>query len=91
MTRMPHAASATAKPYGVLNAGCWSVWCRSCRWRTEPTPTGPDLESFRVVRAAAERAWRDHQDGEHETEGAPAGRLAVVGSAPPAILPEVVA
>jgi hypothetical protein len=78
-----------ANPYPVLNAGLWSVWCRSCTWRTEPTPTGPDLESFRAVRAAAEAAWSDHQDREHQPEGAPAGRLGEVGSAPPAIFPEV--
>ncbi len=69
MTRMPHAASATAKPYGLLNAGCWSVWCRACPWRTEPTPAAPDLESFRAVRAASEAAWRDHQEKAHGSEG----------------------
>ena len=78
-------------PYGVLNAGFWSVWCRTCRWRTEPTPTGPDLVSFRAVRVTAEAAWREHQADAHEVEGAPAGRLGEVGSAPPAILPAVVA
>jgi hypothetical protein len=76
-------------PYGVLNAGTWSLRCRACPWRTEPTPTGPDGVSFRAVRVAAERAWRDHVDHEHETVGAPAGRLQGVGSAPPAILSEV--
>jgi hypothetical protein len=76
--------------YGVLNAGCWSVWCRACLWRTEPRSAGSDVASFRRVRAAAEAAWRQHQDRDHvKTEGAPAGRLAEVGSAPPAILPEV--
>jgi hypothetical protein len=81
--------TATTSPYGVLNAGTWSVWCRACPWRSEPTPTGPDRASFRAVCAAAETAWGDHQDHEHETEGAPADRLVEVGSAPPAILPEV--
>ncbi len=76
-------------PCGVLNAGLWSLWCRTCHWRTEPAPTGPDVESFRAVRAAAGQAWREHQAQEHGQEGAPAGRLGEVGSAPPAILPEV--
>jgi len=80
--------SATATPYGVLNAGTWSVWCRRCDWRAEPTPTGPNLASFRVVRAEAEAAWRGHQKDEHKTEGAPADRLVEVGSAPPAIMAE---
>jgi hypothetical protein len=78
--------SATATPYGVLNAGTWTLWCRTCPWRTRPTPVGPDVASFRAVRQAAEQAWRNHA---HETEGAPAGRLVEVGSAPPAIFPEV--
>jgi len=78
-----------AGPYGVLNAGFWSVWCRTCPWLAEPTPTGPDRESFRAARTAAEAAWRGHRVDEHQLEGAPAGRLAVVGSAPPAMLPEV--
>jgi hypothetical protein len=81
--------SATITPYGVLNAGAWSLWCRTCSWRTEPTSTGPDRASFHAVRAAAEQAWRDHHQDAHEVEGAPAGRLVEVGSAPPAILPEV--
>jgi hypothetical protein len=76
-------------PYGVLNAGAWVLRCRACPWRTEPMPTGPDRASFRAVRVAAERAWRDHQQEAHETEGAPAGRLGEVGSAPPVILAEV--
>jgi hypothetical protein len=79
---------AAVGPYGVLNAGFWSVWCRFCAWRSEQTPTGPDVASFRAVRAAAEAAWCEHQAVVHEL-GAPAGRLAEVGSAPPAILPEV--
>ena len=81
--------SAVTSPYGVLNAGTWSVWCRACPWRTEPAPTGPDLEGFRAVRATAEAAWRDHQVDAHQAEGAPAGRLVEVGSASPAILEEV--
>ena len=81
--------TATTSPYGVLNAGTWSLWCRACPWRTEPTPTGPDLAGFRAACAVAEAAWRDHQGHEHETEGAPADRLVEVGSAPPAIFPEV--
>jgi len=76
-------------PYGVLNAGCWSVWCRTCLWRTEPLETGPDRASFHAVRAAAEAAWRDHRGHAHKTEGAPADRLVEVGPAPPAILPGV--
>ncbi len=79
--------SARTSPYGVLNAGTWSLRCRACPWRTEPTATGSDGASFRAVRVAAEQAWRDHMDHEHETVGAPAGRLVEVGSAPPAILP----
>jgi hypothetical protein len=81
--------SATATPYGVLNAGTWSLWCRACRWRSEPMPTGADRTSFRAVRAAAEQAWREHQDHAVETTGAPADRLVEVGSAPPAMFPEV--
>ncbi len=81
--------SATATPYGVLNAGTWSLWCRACPWRTEPTSVGPDQTRFRAVRGAAEQAWRDHQRDAHTTEGAPADRLGEVGSAPPAILIEV--
>jgi hypothetical protein len=82
--------SATIRPYGVLNAGAWSLWCRTCSWRTEPLPAGPDWASFHGVRAAAEQAWRDHHQDAHEAEGAPAGRLVEVGSAPPAIFqPEV--
>jgi hypothetical protein len=82
--------AAEPRPYPVLNAGFWSVWCRTCPWRTEPTPTGPHVESFRAVRAAAEAAWRKHQADEHgSAAGAPAGRLGEVGSAPPTILPEV--
>jgi hypothetical protein len=87
--RRAGAEEVAAGPYGVLNAGFWSVWCRSCAWRTEVTPTGPDIEEFRVVRAAAEAAWREHQVEEHGSEGAPAGRLGEVGSAPPTILSEV--
>jgi len=87
--RRTGAGEAAAGPYGVLNAGFWSVWCRSCAWRTEVTPTGPDVVSFRAVRAAAEGAWCEHQVEEHESEGAPAGRLGEVGSAPPTIVREV--
>jgi hypothetical protein len=83
------AVSGVSGPYGVLNAGSWSVWCRNCQWRAEPTPTGPDPASFRSVRKSAEAAWRDHQDDAHRTEGAPADRLVEVGPAPPAIFPEV--
>lgn len=81
--------SAATIPHGVLNAGTWSLWCWACPWRSEATPTGPDRASFHAVRAAAEAAWRDHQDHEHQAEGAPADRLMEVGSAPPAIFPEV--
>ena len=81
-------SAALANSYPVLNAGFWSVRCRTCRWRTEPTPIGRDLASFRAVRAAAEAAWHEHQADAHDAKGAPAGRLAEVGSAPPAILPE---
>ena len=88
---MSSTVRAAATPYSVLNAGFWSLWCRSCAWRSDETPTGPDVESFRAVRAAAEAAWREHQADEHEdeAEGAPAGRLAEVGPAPPAIFLEV--
>jgi hypothetical protein len=81
--------SAAATPYGVLNAGVWSLWCRACSWRSEPLSVGPDRASFHAVRALAEQAWRDHQDHEDQAEGAPADRLVEVGSAPPAIFPEV--
>ena len=81
--------SAVATPYGVLNAGSWSLWCRACPWRSEATSIGPDRASFRAVRTAAEAAWREHQRDAHKTEGAPADRLVEVGSAPPAIAPEV--
>jgi hypothetical protein len=69
----------------VLNAGSWSLWCRSCPWRTKPTPVGPDAASFRAARAVAEAAWHEHneRDREHQAEGAPADRLLEVGSAPP--------
>jgi hypothetical protein len=87
--RRAGAGKAAAGPCGVLNAGFWSVWCRSCAWRSEQTPTGPDVESFRAVRTAAEASWREHQAEVHGSEGAPAGRLGEVGSAPPAIFPEV--
>jgi hypothetical protein len=73
-------------PYGVLNAGFWSVWCRFCAWRTEATPTGPDVLSFQAVRTTAEAAWREHQVEEHGSQEAPAGRLGEVGSAPPTIV-----
>jgi hypothetical protein len=76
-------------PYGVLNAGAWTAWCRTCPWRSEPMPAEPGRASFRTVRTAAEQAWRDHQDQEHTTEGAPADRLVEVGSAPPVIFPQV--
>jgi hypothetical protein len=89
--RLHAGGEMAAGPYGVLNAGFWSVWCRTCRWRTEPTPTGSDVVSFRAVRVTAEAVWREHQAGEHGSEGAPAGRLGEVGSAPPAILLAVVA
>ncbi len=81
--------STTATPYGVLNVGTWSLWCRTCPWCSKPMPTGPDRASFRAVRAAAQAAWRDHQEAAHKTEGAPADRLVEVGSAPPATFPEV--
>jgi hypothetical protein len=83
------APAASTRPYGVLNAGTWTLWCRACPWRTEPTPIGPDAASFRAVRAAVEQAWHDHLEDAHEAEGAPAGRLVEVGPAPPTTLPEV--
>jgi hypothetical protein len=27
-----------SEPYGVLNLGEWSVWCRACPWRGKPEP-----------------------------------------------------
>jgi len=76
-------------PYGVLNAGSWSLRCRACPWRTKPAPVGPDAASFRAVRLAAEQAWRAHHERDHQAAGAPAGRLPEVGSAPPTITAEV--
>jgi hypothetical protein len=72
-------------PYAVLNAGEFAVWCRACRWRTEPTPIDLDVASFRAVRAPAAAAWMEHQAEAHESEGAPESD----GSPVPSIFPGV--
>jgi hypothetical protein len=81
----PLSGCSDATPYGVLNAGEFSLRCRACSWRTgpEPIPTGRDVWSFRAVRVAAEAAWREHQAQEHESEGAPESD----GSPAPSIFP----
>lgn len=67
------------EPYGVLDAGEWSVWCRACSWRSKPTPL-TDSSIFRAARAE----WAAHVCV--QADGAPAYRLEEVGPAPLASL-----
>jgi hypothetical protein len=66
------------EPYGVLDAGEWSVWCRACSWRSKPTPL-TDRSIFR----AAESEWAAHPCV--QVDGAAAGQLTEVGPPPLAI------
>jgi hypothetical protein len=65
-----------SEPYGVLNAGEWSVRCRACPWRSRPQPVDP--RTFRRVRQMVEAEWRAHP-----CKGTAANRLRVVG--PPSL------
>ena len=47
-----------SEPYGVLNAGEWSVRCRACSWRSGPHPADPLV--FRASLREAEAEWRAH-------------------------------
>jgi len=66
------------EPYGVLDAGEWSVWCRACSWRSKPRRVA--RPSFRDIRSYAEAQWRTHRCA--QGTGAAANRLAEVGPPP---------
>ena len=67
-----------SEPYGVLNAGEWSLWCRACSWRSVPRQADP--LAFRDSLREAEAKWRVHLC--MQATGAPAHRLKVVGPVP---------
>jgi hypothetical protein len=67
------------EPYGVLDAGEWSVWCRACSWRSQPRPL-TDCSIFRDVRAE----WAAHPCT--QVDGAPGDQLKAAGPAPLSIL-----
>jgi hypothetical protein len=69
------------EPYGVLDAGEWSVWCGACSWRSKPKPL-TDRSIFR----AAVGEWAAHPCV--QVDGAPADRLKAAGPAPLS-MPEV--
>ncbi len=46
------------QPYGVLNAGEWSLWCRACLWRSLSRQADP--LSFKASLREAEAEWRAH-------------------------------
>ncbi len=71
-----------SEPYGVLNAGEWSLWCRACSWRSIPRQADPLV--FRASLREAEDAWRAHRC--MQGAGAPAHRLKEVGPVPLSIL-----
>ncbi len=66
------------QPYGVLNAGEWSLWCRACSWRSDPRQADPLV--FRASLRDAEAEWRAHLC--MQVPGAPAHRLQEVGPVP---------
>lgn len=66
------------QPYGVLDAGEWSVWCRTCSWRSKSKPL-----AGRWTFREAEAKWRSHPC--MPAAGAPADRLKVAGPAPRSI------
>jgi hypothetical protein len=66
------------EPYGVLNAGEWSLWCRACLWRSVPRQADPQV--FKAARDEADTEWRVHQCV--QAPGAPAHRLQAVGPVP---------
>ncbi len=66
------------EPYGVLNAGEWSLWCRTCLWRSAPRQANP--QAFKAARAEADAEWRVHQCV--QALGAPAQRPQGVGPVP---------
>jgi hypothetical protein len=70
------------EPYGVLNAGEWSLWCRVCSWRSVPRQADPQL--FKSARNEAEAEWRAHPCV--QAPGAPAHRLMEVGPVPLSVL-----
>ncbi len=70
------------QPYGVLNAGEWSLWCRACSWRSVSRQAGPG--SFKASLREANAEWRAHLC--MQASGAPAHRLQEVGPAPLSIL-----
>lgn len=70
------------QPYGVLNAGEWSLRCRACAWRGVPRQADPRV--FRTSLREAEAEWRAHSC--MQAQGAPAHRLAGVGPVPLSIL-----
>jgi hypothetical protein len=47
-----------SEPYGVLNAGEWSLWCRACTWRSVPRRADP--LTFRASLCSADADWRAH-------------------------------
>jgi hypothetical protein len=67
-----------SEPYGVLNAGEWSLWCRACSWRSVPRQAGP--LTFKASLIAAQADWRAHLC--MQASGAPAHRLEEVGPVP---------
>jgi hypothetical protein len=69
------------EPYGVLDSGEWSVWCRACSWRSQPWDVmTADLLTFRAIRRSAEADWRTHSCT--QAIGAAASRLEEVGPSP---------
>jgi hypothetical protein len=70
------------QPYGVLNAGEWSLWCRACFWRSLSRQADP--LSFKASLREAEAEWRAHSCV--QGSGAPAHRLQEVGPVPLSIL-----
>ncbi len=76
------------EPYGVLDSGEWSVWCRSCPWRGKPRDVmEADPLTLRAIRRNVEAEWRTHPCA--QAAGAPANRPGVVGPEPPSNLREV--
>lgn len=69
------------EPYGVLDSGEWSAWCRACSWRSQPRYVmTADLLTFRAIRQQTEADWRIHRCT--QATGAAASRLREVGPPP---------
>ncbi len=58
------------EPYMVLDAGTFAVWCRRCRWRSQPRLVfGADPLVFAAVTAISTAEWQEHACWAGDQEG----------------------